>query len=213
MLSKYLTQVGLLGSKCLIKSPHLRILGAHAHVNGLFKIQPQNFSTTSQIQMSTDAKQEPKKKGNKLLWIGAFTIGFGFYLLSDFDEYVEDVKPPSMKIYGIDIFPLMKKIFRILPDSKRKNFAIKKVNIYTQLDNNVFIIGILLNCARCITNTRMWWRIMHSTSDERSESRVLCIILHHMRVLVIHLKQFTSICITFTLLNKQNLNLIHHHPW
>ena len=74
-------------------------------------------------------------------------------------------------------------------------------------------IGILLNCARCITNTRMWWRIMHSTSDERSESRVLCIILHHMRVLVIHLKQFTSICITFTLLNKQNLNLIHHHPW
>ena len=75
------------------------------------------------------------------------------------------------------------------------------------------IIGILLNCARCITNTRMWWRIMHSTSDERSESRVLCIILHHMRVLVIHLKQFTSICITFTLLNKQNLNLIHHHPW
>ena len=61
MLSKYLTQVGLLGSKCLIKSHQLRILGAH-HVNGLFKIQPQNFSTTSQIQMSTDAKQEPKKK-------------------------------------------------------------------------------------------------------------------------------------------------------
>ena len=74
-----------------------------------------------------------------LLWFVAFTIGLLFYLLSDFDEYVEDVKPPSMKIYGIDIFPLMKKIFRILPDSKRKNFAIKKVNIYTQLDNNVFI--------------------------------------------------------------------------
>ena len=74
-----------------------------------------------------------------LLWFVAFTIGLLFYLLSDFDEYVEDVKPPSMKIYGIDIFPLMKKIFRILPDSKRKNFAIKKVNIYTHLDNNVFI--------------------------------------------------------------------------
>ena len=37
---------------------------------------------------------------------------------------------------------------------------------------------------------------MHSTSDEQSD-------LHHMRVLVIHLKQFTSICITFTLLDKQ----------
>ena len=74
-----------------------------------------------------------------MLWFVAFIIGLLFYLLSDFDEYVEDVKPPSMKIYGIDIFPLMKKIFRILPDSKRKNFAIKKVNIYTQLDNNVFI--------------------------------------------------------------------------
>ena len=129
MLSKYLTQVGLLGSKCLIKSHHLRILGAHAHVNGLFKIQPQNFSTTSQIQMSKDAKQEPKKKGNKLLWIGAFTIGFGFYLLSDFDEFVEDVKPPKIKVAGIDIFPLVKKIFKIMPDGTRKNFTIKMVNI------------------------------------------------------------------------------------
>ena len=128
MLSKYLTQVGLLGSKCLIKSHQLRILGAH-HVNGLFKIQPQNFSTTSQIQMSKDVKQEPKKKGNKLLWIGAFTIGFGFYLLSDFDEFVEDVKPPAMKFYGIDIFPLVKKIFKIMPDSTRRNFSIKMVNI------------------------------------------------------------------------------------
>ena len=127
MLSKYLTQVGLLGSKCLIKSHQLRILGAHAHFNGLFKIPPQNFSTTSQIQMSKDDKQEPKKKGNKLLWIGAFTIGFGFYLLSDFDEFVEDVKPPKMEAYGIDIFPLLKKVFKVLPDSTRKNFAIKMV--------------------------------------------------------------------------------------
>ena len=128
MLSKYLTQVGLLGSKCLIKSHHLRILGPHAHVNGLFKIQPQNFSTTSKIQMSNDAKQEPKKKGKKLLWFGAFTIGLGFYLLSDFDEFVEDVKPPTMKVYGIDIFPVIKKIFKIMPDSTRKNFTIKMVN-------------------------------------------------------------------------------------
>ena len=109
--------------------PHqLRILGLRAHVNGLFKIQPQNFSTTSQIQMSKDAKQEPKKKGNKLLWIGAFTIGFGFYLLSDFDEFVEDVKPPKIKVAGIDIFPLVKKIFKIMPDGIRKNFTIKMVN-------------------------------------------------------------------------------------
>ena len=133
MLSKYLTQVGLLGSKCLMKSHQLRILGAHAHVNGLFKIQPQNFSTTSQIQMSKDVKQEPKKKGNKLLWIGAFTIGFGFYLLSDFDEFVEDVKPPKINVYGIDIFPLVKKIFKIMPDGTRKNFTIKMVNIYSGL--------------------------------------------------------------------------------
>ena len=85
--------------------------------------------------MSNDAKQEPKKKGNKLLWFGAFTIGLGFYLLSDFDEFVEDVKPPAIKVYGIDIFPVVKKIFKIMPDSTRKNFTIKMVNIYSSLDN------------------------------------------------------------------------------
>ena len=66
-----------------------------------------------------------------LLWFGAFIIGLILYLLSDFDEYVENVKPPSMKVYGIDIFPVIKKIFKIMPDSTRKNFTIKMVNIYS----------------------------------------------------------------------------------
>ena len=65
-----------------------------------------------------------------LLWFVALTIGLLFYLLSDFDEFVEDVKPPKIKVYGIDIFPLIKKIFKIMPDSTRKNFTIKMVNIY-----------------------------------------------------------------------------------
>ena len=59
----------------------------------------------------------------------SITIGFGFYLLSDFDEFVEDVKPPKIKVNGIDIFPLVKKIFKIMPDGTRKNFTIKMVNI------------------------------------------------------------------------------------
>ena len=63
-----------------------------------------------------------------LLWFGVFIIGLVLYLLSDFDEYVENVKPPSMKVYGIDIFPVIKKIFKIMPDSTRKNFTIKMVN-------------------------------------------------------------------------------------
>ena len=79
-----------------------------------------------------------------LLWFVAFTIGLLFYLLSDFDEYVEDVKPPSMKIYGIHIFPLMKKIFRILPDSKRKNFAIKKVNISSLIPTFRYLCLLIL---------------------------------------------------------------------
>ena len=96
-----------------------------------------------------------------------------------------------------------------------KNFASKICKLFrsVQLLTMEFIIVILLNGVRCITNTRTWWRILHSTSDERSESHVLCNILHHTRVLVIHLKQFTSICITFTLLNKQNLNLMQPDPW
>ena len=47
---------------------------------------------------------------------------------------------------------------------------------------------------------------MHSTSDERSKSRVLCIILHHVRVLVIHLAQFKSITII-----RSHPHGKHHH--
>ena len=64
--------------------------------------------------------------------LGAFVIGLGYYLLTDFDAFVEDVKPPKMKAYGIDIFPLVKKIFKLMPDSTRKNIAIKMVNIQYQ---------------------------------------------------------------------------------
>ena len=64
--------------------------------------------------------------------LGAFVIGLGYYLFSDFDAFVEDVKPPKMKAYGIDIFPLVKKIFKLMPDSTRKNIAIKMVNIQYQ---------------------------------------------------------------------------------
>ena len=61
--------------------------------------------------------------------LGAFVIGFGYYLLTDFDKFVEDVKPPKMQAYGIDIFPLVKKVFKVMPDSTRKNFIIKMVRM------------------------------------------------------------------------------------
>ena len=66
------------------------------------------------------------------------------------------------------------------------------------LFNKVKVIQILVNCLRCITNTRVWWRILHSTRDSLRSSLVLCNILHHVRVLVIHLSQFTSISILLT---------------
>ena len=74
------------------------------------------------------------------------------------------------------------------------------------LFNKVKVIQILVNCLRCITNTRVWWRILHSTRDSLRSSLVLCNILHHVRVLVIHLSQFTSISIMHK--SKINVNII-----
>ena len=59
--------------------------------------------------------------------VGAFILGFVYYLLTDHDEFVENVRPPKMKFYGLDIFPLVKKIFKFMPDDTRKNLAIKMV--------------------------------------------------------------------------------------
>ena len=59
--------------------------------------------------------------------VGACILGLVYYLLTDRDEFVENVRPPKMKLYGLDIFPLVKKIFKLMPDSTRKNFAIKMV--------------------------------------------------------------------------------------
>ena len=59
--------------------------------------------------------------------LGACMISIVYYLLTDHDEFVENVRPPKMRMYGLDIFPLVKKIFKLMPDSTRKNFAIKMV--------------------------------------------------------------------------------------
>jgi hypothetical protein len=67
------------------------------------------------------------------LGLGALTIGYGSYLLSDKDDMnpmdnpMENLKPPSMPAMGgyLNIFPMVKGIFKWLPDSTRKNIAIK----------------------------------------------------------------------------------------
>ena len=67
--------------------------------------------------------------------LGACMISIVYYLLTDHDEFVENVRPPKMRMYGLDIFPLVKKIFKLMPDSTRKNFAIKMV---IRADKRVF---------------------------------------------------------------------------
>ena len=71
--------------------------------------------------------------------LGACMISIVYYLLTDHDEFVENVRPPKMRMYGLDIFPLVKKIFKLMPDSTRKNFAIKMV---IRADKEVFLASI-----------------------------------------------------------------------
>ena len=77
--------------------------------------------------------------------LGACMISIVYYLLTDHDEFVENVRPPKMRMYGLDIFPLVKKIFKLMPDSTRKNFAIKMViradkEFFLGFKRNIFLI-------------------------------------------------------------------------
>ena len=76
-------------------------------------------------------------------------ISIVYYLLTDHDEFVENVRPPKMRMYGLDIFPLVKKIFKLMPDSTRKNFAIKMV---IRADKEVFLASIEIYFLSYLSN-------------------------------------------------------------
>lgn len=81
--------------------------------------------------------------------LGACMISIVYYLLTDHDEFVENVRPPKMRMYGLDIFPLVKKIFKLMPDSTRKNFAIKMV---IRADKEVFLASIEIYFLSYLSN-------------------------------------------------------------
>ena len=44
--------------------------------------------------------------------------------------HVTGVAPLEMKMFGLNLFPFVSWMFRVMPDSMRKNTIAKKVNIY-----------------------------------------------------------------------------------
>ena len=70
---------------------------------------------------------------------------------------------------------------------------------------------ISLNWARDIKNIRAWWGIYCSTSEERSDSRVLQYIPIHKRIFLISLNQFNDVYNICFLL--YNFIYQYHHAW
>ena len=72
----------------------------------------------------------------KYLGLGGVFSLFGYYMLCDLDDHQSfcknvtlDQPIPNMPVLGVNVFPLVKKIFKIMPDGFRRYIVIKMVSI------------------------------------------------------------------------------------
>ena len=83
-----------------------------------------------------DAKQKRPIAGKLLLFSGAFGI-LSYQLLADLDKHKYlskkknlkmDSPIPDINVFGINLFPFIRRIFNLIPDETRKTLTIKMVN-------------------------------------------------------------------------------------
>ena len=75
--------------------------------------------------------------GKILLFGGAFGI-LAYQFLADLDKHKYlskkknlkmDSPSPDINVFGINMFPFLRKIFNLIPDETRKNLSIKMVSV------------------------------------------------------------------------------------
>ena len=83
-----------------------------------------------------DAKQKRPIAGKLFLLSGAFGI-LSYQLLADLDKHrylskkknlKMDSPIPDINVFGINLFPFIRRIFNLIPDETRKTLTIKMVN-------------------------------------------------------------------------------------
>ena len=83
-----------------------------------------------------DNNKKGTKRGLRYLGLGGAFSLFGYYMLHDLDDHQSffknvtlDQPIPNMPVLGVNVFPLVKKIFKIMPDGLRRYIVIKMVSI------------------------------------------------------------------------------------
>ena len=83
-----------------------------------------------------DAKKKRPIAGKFLLYGGAFAL-LSYQVLADLDKHKYlskkknlkmDSPIPDINVFGINLFPFIRRIFNLIPDETRKTLTIKMVN-------------------------------------------------------------------------------------
>ena len=143
MYSKHLKQFSILGSRIY----HSNVLVKQAFSSSVLlskNVSKGNselsFYTQSCFMSNQSFKKDAKKKrpiaGKFLLYGGAFAL-LSYQILADLDKHKYlskkknlkmDSPIPDINVFGINLFPFIRRIFNLIPDETRKTLTIKMVN-------------------------------------------------------------------------------------
>ena len=103
--------------------------------NNSFKTN-MSWCRTKSCMNQGDNNKKGTKRGLRYLGLGGAFSLFGYYMLYDLDDHQSffknvtlDQPIPNMPVLGVNVFPLVKKIFKIMPDGLRRYIVIKMVSI------------------------------------------------------------------------------------
>ena len=105
------------------------------HSSSKYKSSTSHDKNTDNSNKGDNDKNGTKRRLKYLGLGGVFSL-FGYYMLCDLDDHQSfcknvtlDQPIPNMPVLGVNVFPLVKKIFKIMPDGLRRYIVIKMVSI------------------------------------------------------------------------------------
>ena len=123
--------------------------GEYVHItnrklNQSLFFKSEKYISSEAEQFSRDQGHNPGKfswnKGVKYIISGVVVCLFCDFILSDRDEHLQVMSPltvdppiPYIGVFGINIFPVVKKIFHIMPDNMRQKIIIKMVIFHNNI--------------------------------------------------------------------------------
>ena len=118
------------------------------HSSNRYKSSTSNDRHTDNFNKGDNKNGTMKRLRN--LGLGGVSFLFGYYLFCDLDEHQSfcknvtlDQPIPNIPVLGVNVFPLVKKIFKIMPDGFRRYIVIKMVSIQYSFSKPKYILILL----------------------------------------------------------------------